>query len=198
MSKGEETRQRIVERAFQQASRDGLAGLSIGGLASDLGLSKSGLFAHFGSKEDLQIEVLREAAQRFEDEVVRPALRAPRGEPRIRRMFENWLRWVGDGAVGGCLFLAAGMELDDKAGRPRDYLVGSQRQLLATLAKSARLSIEAGHFRPDLDCDQFAFELQGLLMGCSHARRLLRDPQAETRARKAFDRLLADARLPER
>ncbi len=199
MSKGEETRQRILERAFQAASREGLGGISIGGLAGDLGLSKSGLFAHFGSKEDLQIELLKAAAQRFEDEVVRPALRAPRGEPRIRRMFDNWLGWVGDGAAaGGCLFLAASSELDDKAGRPRDYLVGSQRLLLATLAKSARLSIEAGHFRPDLDCDQFAFELHALVMGCHHARRLLRDPQAEAHARTAFERLLASARVPGR
>ena len=196
MSKGEETRERILERASRLASRDGLEGLSIGVLASELGLSKSGLFAHFGSKEELQVAVLRAAAERFEAQVMRPAFRAARGEPRVRALFDNWLQWMQDAASpGGCLFQAASTELDDKEGRPRDYLVGTQRQLLASLAKTARLAIEAGHFRADLDCDQFAFELYGLLLGHSHFRRLLRDPRAESRTRGAFDRLVRSARV---
>jgi AcrR family transcriptional regulator len=196
VSKGEETRERILERAFRLASRDGLEGLSIGGLAAELGLSKSGLFAHFGSKEELQVEVLRAAAIRFEAQVMRPAFRAPRGEPRVRALFDNWLQWLQDASSpGGCLFLAASTELDDKEGRPRDFLVGMQRQLLQSLAKTARLAIEAGHFRGDLDCDQFAFELNGLLLGHSHFRRLLRDPRAESRTRGAFDRLVRSARV---
>jgi AcrR family transcriptional regulator len=196
MSKGEATRERILERAFRLASRDGLEGLSIGGLAGELGLSKSGLFAHFGSKEELQLEVLRAAAARFEALVMRPAFRAPRGEPRVRAWFENWLQWVQDASSpGGCLFLAASTELDDKEGRPRDFLVGMQRQLLAALARAARLAIEAGHFRADLDCDQFAFELNGLLLGLHHFRRLLRDPRSEARTRAAFESLLRAARV---
>jgi AcrR family transcriptional regulator len=195
MSKGEETRERILERAFRLASRDGLDGLSIGILAGELGLSKSGLFAHFGSKEELQVEVLRAAAQRFEAQVMRPAFRAARGEPRVRALFDNWLQWMQDASSpGGCLFLAASTELDDKEGRPRDYLVGMQRQLLASIARAARMAIEAGHFRPELDCEQFAFELYGLLLGHGHFRRLLRDPRAESRTRAAFDRLLRAAR----
>ncbi len=197
MSKGEETRSRIVERAFRLASREGLQGLSIGSLAAELGLSKSGLFAHFGSKEDLQIEVLRAAAVHFEDRVLRPSFRAPRGEPRIRQIFDHWLAWCSDPALpGGCVFMAAATELDDKQGRPRDYLVATQKQLMATLAKAARLAVEAGHFRADLDREQFAFELHALLMGCSHWKRLLGDPRAERRARAAFDRLLAWGRAP--
>jgi AcrR family transcriptional regulator len=196
VSKGEETRQRILEQAFRQASRDGLDGISIGGLASELGLSKSGLLAHFGSKEDLQIAVLQAAAQRFEHQVMRPAFQAPRGEPRIRRLFELWVGWLADPAIpGGCLFLAAATELDDKEGRPRDFLVGTQRQLLDALAKAARLAIEAGHFRPDLDCQQLAFELHALLMARSLWGRLLRDPEAEARTRAGFERLLASARI---
>jgi AcrR family transcriptional regulator len=195
VSKGEGTRDRILDRALRLASRDGLEGLSIGVLATDLGLSKSGLFAHFGSKEDLQLAVLREAATRFEETVMRPAFRAPRGEPRIRRLFENWVGWIGDPASpGGCVFLAAAAELDVREGRPRDFLVGSQKQLVASLARSARMAVEEGHFAVNLDADQFAFELYALLLGCSHWKRLLRDPKAETRTRGAFDRLVNAAR----
>src|SRR6476619_4692325 len=106
MRKGAETRERILDQAVRLASRDGLEGLSIGTLATELGLSKSGLFAHFGSKEDLQVAVLEAAASRFEEVVVRPSLDAPRGKPRIKRWFETWLRWVNDASVpGGCLFI---------------------------------------------------------------------------------------------
>jgi AcrR family transcriptional regulator len=196
VSKGEGTRERILDRALRLASRDGLEGLSIGVLAADLGLSKSGLFAHFGSKEDLQLAVLQEAATRFEETVMRPAFRAPRGEPRLRRLFENWLGWIGDPASpGGCVFLAAAAELDDREGRPRDFLAGSQKQLVSSLGRSARMAVEEGHFRAGLDAEQFAFELYALLLGCSHWRRLLRDPKAETRARAAFERLLDGARI---
>jgi AcrR family transcriptional regulator len=195
VSKGEGTRDRILDRALRLASRDGLNGLSIGVLANHLGLSKSGLFAHFGSKEDLQVAVLQEAATRFTDTVMRPAFRAPRGEPRIRRLFENWMGWISDPATpGGCVFLAAATELDDREGRPRDFLAGSQRQLVGSLAKAARMAVEEGHFGALVEADQFAFELYSLLLGCSHWKRLLRDPRAETRARAAFERLVASAR----
>jgi len=197
MSKGDETRERILERAFRMASRDGLEGLSIGGLAEALAMSKSGLFAHFGSKEELQLEVLRAAARRFEDGVVRPAFRAPRGTPRIRHLLENWVRWANSpDAEGGCLFVTAAVELDDRAGRPRDFLVETQRQLNEALARSARMAIEVGHFRKDLDCRQFAFELYGLLLGYHHAKRLFRDPRAEAALRTGFERLLTDAAAP--
>ncbi len=194
MSKGDDTRERILDRAFRMASRDGLEGLSIGGLAEALAMSKSGLFAHFGSKEELQLEVLRAAARRFEDAVVRPAFRAPRGTPRIRQLLDNWVRWANSPeAAGGCVFVTAAVELDDRAGRPRDFLVETQRQLQEAFARSARLAIEAGHFRKDLDCVQFSFEFYGLLLGYHHAKRLFRDPRAETALRTGFARLLADA-----
>jgi AcrR family transcriptional regulator len=197
MHKGAETRERIVDRALRLATRDGLDGVTIGALAGELGLSKSGLFAHFGSKEELQLAVLAEASKRFEAVVFRPAVRAARGEARLQRLFENWLQWLSEpGTPGGCVFLAAAVELDDHDGRPRDYLVGLQKQLMEALAKGAQLSIEAGQFRPDLDCTQFAFEFFALLLGCSHWKRLLRDPEAEPRARAAFARLLASARIP--
>jgi len=196
MSKGDETRERILDRAFRAATRDGLEGLSIGMLASELGMSKSGLFAHFGSKEDLQIEVLRLAAQRFEEYVWRPALKQPRGEPRLRKLIERWMLWINEPSMpGGCMFVAAAAELDDKDGRPRDFLVSEQKKLCAAIAKAARLAIEAGHFRSDLDCDQFAFDAYSVVLGYNYQRRLMRDPKAETRARRALERLLDLARV---
>jgi AcrR family transcriptional regulator len=195
VSKGEETRERILEHAFDRASRDGLEGLSIGSLALELGLSKSGLFAHFGSKEDLQVAVLDAAARRFEEEVVRPALAAPRGKARLKRWFDNWLRWltVSGAPQGGCLFVAAAVELDDREGRPRDVLVGHQKQLMRGIAKAVSIAIEAGHLRKNVDAEQFAYEMHAIILGYNHAKRLLRDPRADGRARAAFDRLLADA-----
>ncbi|HXI20661.1 MAG TPA: hypothetical protein VNH46_06230, partial [Gemmatimonadales bacterium] len=121
MSKGLETRDTILHHATQLASKVGLCGLTIGTLAEDLALSKSGLFAHIGSKEQLQILVLERAAHDFIEAVVRPALREPRGEPRIRALFERWLAWDRDGLLpGGCVFVAAASELDDRPGPVRD------------------------------------------------------------------------------
>jgi AcrR family transcriptional regulator len=191
VSKGDETRDRIVDRAFRLASRDGLSGLSIGRLATELGLSKSGLFAHFGSKEDLELAVLKAGAERFADQVLRSAFSAPRGVPRLRKLFKNWVAWVTDPAQpGGCILFAASAELDDSEGPQRDFLASSQAALMAALAKAARFGVETGELRHDLDCEQFAFELQGILMAYHHARRLLRDPKAEARAKAAFERLL--------
>ena len=197
MSKGAETRERILDRAFLVAGRDGLAGLTIGALAEELQLSKSGLFAHFGSKEDLQLEVLKEGAKRFEDAVVRPALRAPRGLPRLKKVFELWISWSASPATpGGCLFIAASTELDDKEGRTRDYLVATQKQLLSFLAGAARLCVEQGHLKKDLDCELFAYEAYGLVLVYNHAKKLLRDPNADRMAHRAFERLIRSALPP--
>jgi AcrR family transcriptional regulator len=191
VSKGDETRQRILTRAIQLASQRGLAGLSIGELAGDLGLSKSGLFAHFGSKEDLEVEVLKAASARFDDSVIKPALRAARGRPRLQALFDHWLRWAVDPTwPGGCIFLAAATELDDREGKARDYLAGGQRQLIGFIAKAARLAVEQGEFRADLDCEAFAFDVFALILGFNHSKRLLRDRKAESRARASFERLL--------
>jgi AcrR family transcriptional regulator len=194
MAKGEETRERILDRAFRMAARDGLSGLSIGVLADELGMSKSGLFAHFGSKEDLQIAVLQAASQRFEEFVWRPAIKAPRGEPRVRKVLERWMLWINEPSMpGGCIFVAAAAELDDKEGRPRAFLVAEQKKLNASIAKAARLSVEEGHFRSDLDCDQFAFDAYAAVLGYNYQRRLMRDPKAEARVRRAFERLIEAA-----
>ncbi|MFI4942377.1 MAG: TetR/AcrR family transcriptional regulator [Burkholderiales bacterium] len=197
MGKGDDRRQLILERAAQTASRLGLEGLTIGQLASDLGLSKSGLFAHFQSKEALQVQTLRHAAELFVDRVVRPALKAPRGERRLRALFERWLVWAeADVLKGGCLFVAAATELDDQEGPVRDELVRQQRDWLELIANVARTGIAEGDFRPGLDGEQLAFELYGVMLAYHHARRLLRDPRAPRRARDAFDALVEAARSP--
>ncbi|MBX7114176.1 MAG: TetR/AcrR family transcriptional regulator [Myxococcaceae bacterium] len=195
MSKGESTRERIIERAFLLAGRDGLNGLSLGSLSDALNMSKSGLFAHFGSKEELQVAVLKHAADTFTEQVIKPALKAPRGLPRLEAMFNHWLEWGTDPKMpGGCLFPQASAELDDHWGAPRSVLVSSQQALLATIARAARLCVEEGHFRSGLDTEQFAFEAQGLILGFHHSFRLLRDPKAMKRARAAFARLLDSAK----
>ena len=194
MGKGLETRDRILRQAMRVVSRDGLDGLSIGLLADSLGMSKSGLFAHFGSKEELQLEVLRSAGAEFEETVVRPALKAPRGPERFRRMFDNWIRWATNTErKGGCIFTAASAELDDRPGPARDFVVEQGKLMLHALAKTARLGIEAGAFRPDLDCALLAFQIHAIFLGFHHVRRLLRLRGAEEQARAALEHLLADA-----
>lgn len=194
MSKGDETRARILRYAARVASRDGLEGLSIGELAASLEMSKSGLFAHFGSKEDLQIEVLRAASADFAERVIAPALKQPRGPARLRALFEGWLAWASDPDVpGGCIFAGASFELDDRPGPVRDYLVEEERRLLGVLSRSARLGVESGLLRADVDCDLFSFQIHGLMLGFHHALRLLRQRNAETMARASFEQLLAQA-----
>jgi AcrR family transcriptional regulator len=195
MRKGEATRQVILERAAELASEVGLEGLTIGSLAEALKLSKSGLFAHFRSKEALQVQVLEHVAARFVEHVVKPALRAPRGEARLRALFENLLDWpkIKD-FPGGCPIIAAASELDARPGPARELLVTQQKDWLDTVANVARTAVAEGQFRADLDAEQLAFELYGIEFAYHHSLRLLDDPQAERRARAAFEALLARAK----
>jgi AcrR family transcriptional regulator len=184
-----------LDQAFRLAARDGLEGLSLSALAGEIGMSKSGLFAHFKSKEALQVALLEQAQRTFETEVWSKVVKAPRGEPRIKKLFDTWIAWVDQPSLpGGCLFMAASAELDDHEGPPRDVLVAGQRNLLDAVAKAARLAVNEGHFDKKLDCDQFAFELQGILFSYNHYRRLLADRSARSRAQRAFDALLARSR----
>ncbi|HVK86265.1 MAG TPA: TetR/AcrR family transcriptional regulator [Kofleriaceae bacterium] len=194
MAKGEETRQAILGRAFELASVVGVSGLTIGQLAEAIGLSKSGLFAHFGSKEALEVAVVQEASRQFVQEVMVPALRETRGEPRVRALFEHWLRWGQ--RPGGCFFVGASAELDDRPGPPRDALVQASKDWIDELGKAARIAISEGHFRADLDPEQFAFEEYGVMLGSHTFFRFLRDPHALDRARAAFEQQLAAARAP--
>lgn len=196
-TKGEITRVAILEHATHEAARLGFEGLSIGGLARDLGMSKSGLFAHFESKDALCAEIIDYTADLFTEHVIRVALRSPRGEPRLRALFDLWLCWMRDRRAGeGCLFIAMAAELDDRSGPARDRLVSQQRDWLDFIGSVASAGIKEGHFREDLDGTQLAFELAGVLFSYHQSSRLLADDQAEVRARRAFERLLADSRPP--
>ena len=197
-SKGEQTREAILTHALGLATRIGFEGLTIGRLAEDLHMSKSGVFAHFRSKEALQLEILRFAGARMIDTVVKPALAAPRGEPRVRALFERWLAWEQSPSLpGGCPFMAASFELDDRPGPVRDFVVQNLRDWMDTMAGAARIAVQEGHFRADLDCEQFAHEGQGIGLAFVHASRLMRDPSAHVRAQSAFESLLSRSRAAE-
>lgn len=183
------TRQAVIDRAVEIAGRLGVAGLTIGSLASASELSKSGLYAHFRSKEALQLAVLGAARERFVDQVIRPALAASRGEPRVRVLFERWLV-ASTGGSAGCLFVSAATEFDDQPGPVRDQVVRDHWDLVESLAQVYRSGVKEGAFREDLAPEQFAHDLHGLMLAHFHAFRLLHDPAAETRTRFAFERLM--------
>jgi AcrR family transcriptional regulator len=176
------------------ASHLGLEALSIGALAKALRISKSGLFAHFRSKQNLQVQVLQAATAMFNDHVVMPSMQQPPGEARLRSLVERWLDWADCGCPGGCLFVTAAVELDDRPGPLRDALVQAQRGWLDTLSRAAKDAIDAGQLRAEIDAGQLAFDLQALMLGYHHAARLLADPDAKLRTRRAMERLIAWAR----
>ena len=194
MSKGEETREAVLSEALAQSSQVGLRGITIGGLAESTGMSKSGLFAHFGSKEGLQSAVMDYAADWFTRLVIRPALKEPRGEPRLRTLFERWLDWGGfsDYALpGGCIFVAVASEFDDAPDGPvRSKVVQVEKDLLDTIETIVRGGIGEGQFREDTDASSFAHDMLAVVLGYNFSARLLRDEAAGTRAHAAFDRLL--------
>lgn len=189
VSKGLQTRAAILDAAHSIAIRDGLEGLSIGMLAEALGMSKSGVFAHFGSREELQIALIDEYARRFMDEVFRPALKKPRGLPRLSAMFDNWLHRVRTVEIpNGCVFISGAVEFDDREGPVRDRMVAVNRGWQGEMQTAARQAIDAGHLRTDCDPEQLVFELYGVMLALHHDARLLRDTRAVERARRAFDR----------
>lgn len=183
----------MLDAAVRIAARIGLSGLTIGMLATATGMSKSGLFAHFGSKETLQLQVLARSRDEFVDRVVRPTLRAPRGERRVRALFEHWLEVAKDPGAP-CLFVSASTEYDDQPGVVRDQVVRDQLDFAEAVQQIFRTGISEGEFRTDADPGQFQHDMTGLMLGFFHAYRLMAEPEAETRARTAFEHLLAAAR----
>lgn len=183
----------VLGEATRLASRVGLGGLTIGTLAEQAQLSKSGLFAHFRSKESLQLQVLEHAIAQFVDLVIRPVMDAPRGEARVRELFDRWLRW-SETLPGGCLFIAAMTELDDQPGPVRDRFVRAQRDWMDVIEQVFRTGVAEVDFAEGADPAQFAQDLYGVLLGYHHASRLLEDQQAEARAYRAFEALLGTAR----
>ncbi|WIG55522.1 MAG: putative transcriptional regulator for fatty acid degradation FadP, TetR family [Rhodanobacteraceae bacterium] len=188
-AKGVATRSAIVERAIEQVRKQGLESLSIGGLAQAAAMSKSGVFAHFGSREDLQLAVLDAVAEDFSRKVLQTAFRQPRGVRRLRAILSGWMDWT-HGA--GCPMIAAVIEYDDRPGAIRDRVVHWQRRLREALTQAVQLAIETGELRRDTDAAQVAFEMFGIVLALHHDTRLFRGTDAIVRASHAFDRLMAD------
>jgi AcrR family transcriptional regulator len=194
MRKGEMTRAAILDVALDLASRNGLEGLTIGLLADRMNMSKSGVFAHFGSREDLQIDVLKLYHQRFEQEVFTPSIQEPRGLRRLEAMFDRWLKRVSVEIASGCIYISGAVEYDDRPGPIRDALVSMVRIWQTALVRCAQQCIDCGDFKPDTDPQQLVFEMYGLVLAVHHDARFLRIPGAVERANAGFARLVADYR----
>ena len=191
MQKGQLTRVAILDAALGLASQIGLEGLSIGALAEVMHMSKSGVFAHFGSREELQISVIREYHAKFEEEVFFPAIREARGVPRLRAMFERWVKRVSVEVDSGCIYISGAVEFDDRPGPVRDALVAMVRSWHRAMEKAIGIAIEEGHLRADADPMQMLFEIHGLILALHHDARFMRNPDAIARAHRGFERILA-------
>ena len=190
-TKGERTRAAILDAGFHIVSKAGLEGLTIGTLAAATGMSKSGLFAHFGSREELLLAVMDRGQQEFIKLVVNPALAKPRGVPRLKALFVEWLGWTESADLpGGCPMIGGAIEFDDKPGIVRDALATGQRAWIDTLTRATRQAIEQGQLAPDTDPEQICFELFGFALVVHHHRRLLGYEKARARALTAFDALI--------
>jgi AcrR family transcriptional regulator len=191
LQKGEQTKQAIVEAALGLAAQIGLEGLSIGVLAEVTQMSKSGVFAHFGSREELQISVIREYYARFSDEVFFPAMDEARGLPRVRALFANWMKRVAVELQCGCIFISGAVEFDDRPGPVRDALVGSVKTWLEAMYRAVVQAKEEGQLDVDADEEQMAFEIHGLILALHYEERFLKNPDAIAHANKGFQNILA-------
>ena len=189
--KGRQTKAAIVEAALGLATHIGLEGLSIGALAEVMQMSKSGVFSHFGSREELQISVIREYHARFEDEVFVPALKQPRGLPRLQAMFANWMNRTSVEIDSGCIYISGAVEFDDRPGPVRDALADSARTWLAAMHRAVVQAGEAGHLNADADAQQIAFEIHGLILALHYEARFLKTPDSIARAQTGFANILA-------
>jgi len=190
LQKGQQTKQLIVDAALGLAEQIGLEGLSIGALAEITRMSKSGVFAHFGSREELQISVVREYYKRFSDEVFFPAMNVPRGLPRVRALFANWMKRVAIEIQSGCIFISGAVEFDDRPGPVRDALASSVKTWLAAMHRAVVQAKQEGHLVPDADETQMAFEIHGLILALHYEARFLKNPGAIARANTGFENIL--------
>ncbi|MEI6618234.1 MAG: TetR/AcrR family transcriptional regulator [Betaproteobacteria bacterium] len=190
MHKGQQTKQAIVEAAVSLSTRLGLEGLSIGLLAEVMHMSKSGVFAHFGSREELQISVIGEYFVRFEQEIFYPALLQPRGLPRLRALFDNWMKRVAVEIQSGCIFISGAVEFDDRPGPVRDALADSVQKWQQAFYRAVVQSQECGHLQVQADPAQIAFEIHGLILALHYEARFLQKPESLARANRGFDSIL--------
>ena len=191
LQKGQQTKLSIIEAALRLATQIGLEGLSIGVLAEVTHMSKSGVFAHFGSREELQISVVREYFSRFEQEVFYPAMAEPQGLPRVRALFANWMKRVAEEIQSGCIFISGAVEFDDRPGPVRDALASSVKTWLQALNRSLVLARQCDHLNADADEQQMAFEIHGLILAVHYEARFLKTPGSIARAHQTFESILA-------
>ncbi len=197
VQQGEDTRRNILKLAVDVASRRGLDALSIGELAKEMGMSKSGLFAHFGSKEDLQIATIDAASHMFGNAIVKPAYASPNGLPRLAALLEGYIRYLEESVFsGGCFFSAAAAEFDDQPGRVRDRIAQSMQIWADMLEQEARFAVEEGQLKPTVDPRQLIFEVEAVTHHANFGRRLMADLQAFSRARTAIYERLNSASTP--
>jgi AcrR family transcriptional regulator len=196
--RGGQTRSAIVERALALARREGLEGLTIGSLAAEMSMSKSGVFAHFGSREELQLAVLREYALRFVDDVLRPAVRAARGLPRLQAIVENWVQSMARELEQGCLLVGGASEYDDRPGLLHDAMVSIVEGWIGELRRAIEQARDEGHLQRDVDAEQLVFEIYGMMLALHQETRLLRSPRGIGHARAGLARLLASVAAPPR
>ena len=201
LHKGQQTKQAIVDAALGLASQIGLEGLSIGVLAEVTHMSKSGVFAHFGSREELQISVIREYFNRFEQEIFQPAMQEPKGLPRLKTLFGNWMKRVAVEIQSGCIFISGAVEFDDRSGPVHDALASSVKTWLRAVYRAVVQAKECGHLRTDADEAQIAFQIHGLILALHYEARFLKNPGSVQRANVGFENILrlfgADAPAPE-
>lgn len=197
MRKGELTRAAILDVALDLASRDGLEGLTIGLLADKMNMSKSGVFAHFGSREDLQIEVVKLYHHHFEQEVFYPSMKEPRGLPRLQTMFARWVKRVSVEIASGCIYISGAVEYDDRPGAIREELAGMVRAWKNALRRCVVQTIEMGHLSAETDPDQLVFEMYGLILALHHDARFLKLPGSVNRAEVGFERLIDSYQNPQ-
>ena len=191
MQKGQQTKAAIVEAALGLATHIGLEGLSIGALADVTGMSKSGVFAHFGSREELQISVVREYHARFEQEVFYPAMSVPRGVARLRAMFDNWMKRTSIEIDSGCIYISGAVEFDDRTGPVRDALASSVLTWHAAMRRAIEQCKEQSELRADTDEEQMLFEIHGLILALHYEARFLQTPGSMGRAVQGFHNILA-------
>lgn len=196
LQKGQQTKQAIVEAALGLATHLGLEGLSIGALAEVMGMSKSGVFAHFGSREELQISVVREYHQCFEQEVFYPAMSAERGVARLRALFANWMQRTSVELDSGCIYISGAVEFDDRPGPVRDALAESVMTWHGAMRRAITQAKERGELLPGLDEDQMLFEIHGLILALHYEARFLKTPGSIARALTGFDNILARFSVP--
>ena len=191
MQKGQQTKQVIVDAALGLATQIGLEGLSIGVLAEVTHMSKSGVFAHFGSREELQISVIREYFNRFEQEVFVPAMREPQGLPRLQALFANWMTRVAVEIQSGCIFISGAVEFDDRSGPVHDALASSVKTWLQAVHRTVVQAKACGHLDENANEQQVAFEIHGLILALHYEARFLKYPGSIERAVQGFNNIVA-------